>query len=128
MIRDLVERFRYRFQLWRRAQRDDWVGPPHSEVTYEPDYVSEYSDPSRIVMLKESAIRFVGRSAQAYFGVIIIVSWICLLLGRFIPSARFGLGVAFLVFVVFWTFAMISGTLRLTKARKHVPSPDYKII
>src|ERR1044071_562006 len=117
MIRDVIERFRYRFELWRREQRDEWLAPRSGEMTSETDYVSRYSAPNRIVMLKESTVRFVGRTLQAYFGVIIIVSWVCIAIGRSVRSARFALGVGFLVFVAFWTFAMISGTIRLWKAR-----------
>jgi uncharacterized membrane protein (DUF485 family) len=117
MMSELIERFRYRFQLWRREERDDYFGastaPPEEE-----DYVSYYTARNRVVLLKESAVRLVGRSVQAYFGIIIIVSWICWVLGRFIPSIRFGLGVGFLVFVGIWTLATILGTVRLSKARK----------
>jgi hypothetical protein len=117
MISDIIERFRYRFQLWRREQREDYftssAAPP-----LEEDYVSYYVDRDRVVMLKESTIRPIGRTIQAYFGIIIIVAWIGVLVGRHIPSARFGVGVGFLAFAVLWTFAMITATIRLTKARK----------
>ena len=117
---DLFERFRYRFQLFRRTQAEDYLGSSEVEPLplSETDYVSYYSDPKKIIMLKESTIRAVGRFVQVYFGIIIIVSWICSLVVRFIPSARFGLGVGWLVLVAFWTLVMIPHTVDLSRARK----------
>jgi uncharacterized membrane protein (DUF485 family) len=117
MMSELIERFRYRFQLWRREERDDYFGAS-SAPPEEEDYVSYYTARNRVVLLKESTVRLVGRSVQAYFGIIIIVSWICWVLCQFIPSARFGLGIGFLVFAAIWTLATILATVRLSKARK----------
>ena len=119
MMSELFDRFRYRFHLWRREQREDWFGPPGSHGPDFRDYASDYSDPKRIALLKESSIRSAGRSFLVFFGIIIIASQICLVLGRFIPSARFGLAIAFLVFFGLWTLLSISFHIGLHKARKH---------
>ncbi|HEY2710877.1 MAG TPA: hypothetical protein VGI60_00040 [Chthoniobacterales bacterium] len=119
-MNDLFERFRYRFQLSRRTQAEDYLGSSEVEPLpeSETDYVSFYSGPKSIIRLKESTIRSVGRIVQVYFGIIIIVSWICSLLVRSIPSARFAIGVSWLVLVAFWTLAMILDTVQLSRARK----------
>jgi hypothetical protein len=117
MISEICERFRYRFQLWWREQRQDYFGSS-SAAPFAEDYVSYYTDRDRILMLKESTVRLVGRTIQAYFGPIIVVSWILLFIARRVPSARFGIGVGFLSFVGLWTFAMITENRRLRKARK----------
>jgi hypothetical protein len=33
MIQDIIERFRYRFQLWRRERQEDLFGLPRNEPT-----------------------------------------------------------------------------------------------
>ena len=126
MMRELLERFRYRFQLWRREQSEDYLGSADVEALdvepldeREPDYVSFYStNPKRIIMLKESTIRSVGRFVYGYFGIIIILSWICAWLIRFVPSGRFAIGVLWLALVGFWTLSNVLGTMRLSKARE----------
>ncbi len=47
MIRDVIDRFRYRFELWWREQRDDWIGPPG---THLPD-VHDYASPKLLSMM-----------------------------------------------------------------------------
>jgi drug/metabolite transporter superfamily protein YnfA len=117
-MNELIDRFRYRFQLWRREQREVWFGPPGSHGPDLGDYMPDYSDAKRVVLLKESTVRSAGRSFLAYFGIIIIASQICLVMGRFIPSARFGLAITFLVFVGLWTLVSISFYIGLRKARR----------
>lgn len=117
-MRDVIERFRYRFQLWRRERREDLFGTPRSGLPEERDYVSHYSDPKRAELLKESTLKSVGRLAGAYFGIIVIVAQLSLMISRFIPSARFALGVIFLVFAGFWTLVTIFFEIDLRKARK----------
>ena len=117
MIHDVIERFRYRFQLWRREQREDWFGAPG---THLPDFfdTSVYAKPKYAVLLTESTPRAVVRSVGVYFGIIIIAAQICRLVAGFLPSARFGLSIGFLVFVGLWTLGMVLSTVDLHKARK----------
>jgi len=118
MMSEFIERLRYRFQLWRREQREDYFGTASSEPPEERDYVSHYSDPKRAVLLKESTIRSIGRSVGVFFGMIIIAAQICLVVGRFFPSARFTLAVVCLVFIGLWTLVSISIHIDLYKARR----------
>src|ERR1700730_5609869 len=108
MMRDVIDRFRYRFDLWRRGQRDDYFGSPHTGPAEEPDYISFYGDdPKRAELLRESTVKSVGRFFGAYFGVIVLASQILLFIGRFIPSARFALGIVFVLFAGFWTLIIV---------------------
>lgn len=43
-MHEVIERFRYRFDLWRRERREDLFGPPRSDSPEEPDYLSNFSD------------------------------------------------------------------------------------
>jgi hypothetical protein len=83
MIRDIFERFGYRFELWRREQREEYFGTPR---TGPPDYVSHYTDRNRTVLLAESTSRCVGRSVWIYFGIIIILTQLCRIVGGLFPS------------------------------------------
>jgi hypothetical protein len=118
MIRDLIERFRYRFELWRRERREDLFGTPRSQPPEERDYTSYYSDPKRAVLVTESTVRSIGRFVWVYFGVIIIMAQICVVIDRWMPSARFAVGVTFLVLVSVWTLGAISVHIDIYKARK----------
>jgi uncharacterized membrane protein (DUF485 family) len=120
MINDVIERFRYRFELWRHGKSEDYLGPlSRADSSQERDYVSFYTvDPKRAELLRESTVKSVGRFFGAYFGVIVLASQILLLIGRVIPSARFALGIVFVVFAGLWTLIIISGEIQLRKARK----------
>src|SRR6266403_5408538 len=118
MMREIIERFRYRFQLWRREQREDLLGPPGTHLADFFDHTSVYAKPKYAVLLTESTPRAVVRSVGVYFGIIIIAAQICRLVAGFLPSARFGLSIGFLVFVGLWTLGMVLSTVDLYKARK----------
>ena len=117
-MRDIIERFRYRFQLWRREQREDLLGPPGTHLPDFFDHTSVYAKPKYAVLLTESTPRAVVRSVGVYFGIIIIAAQICRFVTGFLPSARFVLSMGFLVFVGLWTLGMILSTVDLCKARK----------
>jgi hypothetical protein len=122
MMHDVIERFRYRFELWRRERREDSMwGGKWPELSPEPrDRISYYlDDPKRAELLIESTLKSIGRFAGAYFGIIVLASQICLVISRFIPSARFALGVIFLVFTALWTLVMIVSEIDLRKVRNH---------
>ena len=65
MIRDVIERFRYRFQLWSREGSEDYFGRS-SDSPVEEDYVSYYTDRDQITLLTESTMRMVGRTFRRY--------------------------------------------------------------
>src|SRR5690242_12287700 len=101
MMRDLIDRFRYRFQLWWREQREDFTGQPARLADLgEP---SIWDDPKYEVLLAEPTHSFIVREASLYVGVILIVSNISFLIDKFFPGARHAVGVTFIVLVGVWT-------------------------
>jgi hypothetical protein len=117
MIHDVIERVRYRFELWRRERREDsfWRHAPE----LSRDRLSFFLDhPKRAELLTESTLKSVGRLAGTYFGIIVLASQICLLIAIFIPSARFALGVIFLLFTGLWTVVMVFSEIDLRETRK----------
>jgi hypothetical protein len=123
MMREVIDRFRYRFLLWHRERREDLFGMPRSDPRSLREYTDERSpskanDPSYRAVITESTSRFVIRSVGVYFGIIIILTQLGrLVLGRF-PSARSAVFIAFLALVGFWTLGMILATLDFCKKRK----------
>jgi hypothetical protein len=118
MMRDVIERFRYRFELWHRERREDLFGTPRTDSPHEPDHASRYADPKYAAILSESTPRFVGRIVGVYFGIIIIAAQICRFVSGFSPSARLALAIGFLTFVALWTLGSILGVVGFCKARK----------
>jgi uncharacterized membrane protein (DUF485 family) len=114
MMSDVVERFRYRFQLWRREQREGSFWRPSTSA----EASSRFDDPKYRAMVTESGVRSVGRSITVYFGIIIIAAQLCRMLGAFIPSARSSVTIGLLVFVVLWTLMSFFLHIDLYKARR----------
>ena len=128
MISDVIERFRYRFQLWRREQLDDYaisIPRADTEKPEKPDYLSYYIEhPKYMELVTESTLKSIGRIFGAYFGVLILASQLCFFVSRLVPTTRFALGVAFVTFAVLWTLVSISYQVRLRKARKQYREQD----
>jgi hypothetical protein len=118
MMRDVIERFRYRFELWRREWREDLLGPAEVEPPEPHDYVAYYADPKRSILLTESTLRSIGRTGITYFGIIAIAAQICLFIGRLVPFTRFACGIVFVLFAAVWTLASIFVEIDLRRARK----------
>jgi hypothetical protein len=116
-MHELIERFRYRFQLWWRDRREDYIGPPG---THLPNYFDDsiYSKPKYTVLVTESAPRAIVRSVSVYFSIIFIAAQLCRLLIAVIPATRDVISVIFLIFVTLWTLLMILSSVGLHKARK----------
>src|SRR3977135_2524076 len=100
MIRDVIDRFRYRFQLWRREQREEYFGPPRTGPPEEQDYVEHFAKHPHLV--PESTFVSIGRRS-AFFSFAALVAYICFWIGRFFPVLRFTVGVVFIVFFCVWT-------------------------
>ena len=144
-MRELLERFRYRFELWRREQRDDWIGPPG---THPPDYRAywrEYSrrfrreesatarpkiwdDPKFRVMLTESTLNFVVREAGVYFVILALLTAVGSLIDRIFPAAYSVVSAVFIVLVCIWTLLDIVSVIEIAKRRKAYRSADPEII
>jgi hypothetical protein len=122
MIHDVTERFRYRFDFWRRERREDLFGVPRDDPRTLREYSVErttarWSDAKYKDMLTETPSRSVLRGIGLYFGIAIIVASICWFISGFAPSARHALAVVFVVFVCVWTLVTIIGVFDLMKAR-----------
>ena len=113
-MHELIERFRYRLELWRHERREDLFGPP---VTHPPDDPSDYIRKYGSV-ITESTPRFLIRSVAVYFGIIIILAQLARLVDIFIPPARFSVSVALVVLICLWTLMMAISTIDVCKARK----------
>jgi hypothetical protein len=123
MMRDVIDRFRYRFQLWRREQRDDYLGAPRTGPQEERDYVSHFSKHPELVT--ESTFVSIGRRV-AFFGIISIGAYVCFWVVRLFPTLRFAVGVVFVVFVCLWTLCGIFFEIDLYKARKQYREGEAK--
>jgi hypothetical protein len=123
MMSELIERFRYRLQLWHRDRREDLFGMPRSDPRSLREYTDEHSpdkanDPGYRAVIVESMPRFVIRGVGVYFGVVIILAQLCRVALAYFPSARFAVSIVFLVLVAFWTFGMVLGTIDFCRRRK----------
>ena len=45
-MRELIERFRYRFELWRRDRREDLLGIPRTDPLDHPVHLAPHADPN----------------------------------------------------------------------------------
>jgi hypothetical protein len=123
MMREVIDRFRYRFLLWHRERREDLFGMPRNDPRSLRDYTDDRSpskanDPSYRAVITESTSRFVIRSVGVYFGVIIILAQLSRLVLSLFPSARSAVFIAFLALVGFWTLGTVWSTLDFCKKRK----------
>src|SRR5882724_9671564 len=113
MIRELIERFSYRFQLWSREQSEERLGAG----TRNTVKIYRKSEP-----VLQMVIRYIGVTIMS----IIFLSWIARWIIRFFPHASFGVSVAFLLFIPFWIFAGIMVFIREYQAKKELASEDTK--
>jgi hypothetical protein len=133
MLQDLIERFRYRFQLWRREQREDWIGPPGTRLPNYREYMQEASAAARVerpedswrsiapknrVVLMGSTPRFIVRTLTIYLAVLVIVLVGCFLLGTFVPLLHYVCLIAAIVLGTTWTLMNLLGTAHILKQRK----------
>jgi hypothetical protein len=124
MIREVIERFTYRFELWRREQREDYFRPiPSAGDSEEPDYVSHFAKHPELVT--ESTFLSIGRRT-AFFGIISLVAYVCFWVCRFFPALRFAVGVVFVVFCGLWTLGAVFFEIDLWRARKQYREREAK--
>jgi hypothetical protein len=86
MMRELIDRFAYRFQLWLREQRGDFRCSDGS------------SPPIKIYSKSESVPQMFVHHAGVYFGLLIILGCLARLVLSYLPSARFA--VVSIVFIL----------------------------
>ena len=115
IIHEAIKRFRYRFQLWRREQRDAsfWrpsprpAGPGEPPVWQNPKYEILWTDPPDR-----------NPRVSLYVAIVLIISSICILIDRFSSSARHAVGIAFLWLVGLWTFLSLLMAIDMVKKRR----------
>lgn len=115
-MRDIIERFRYRFELWQRERREDLLGVPRTEPLGHPP--TKWDDPKYQAILTESTPKFVCRVLVVYVTMTLIAAQVGGLLARFVPSSRYPLLVALIIFVCGWTLLSIFVIFNLARARK----------
>ena len=116
-MRGLIERFRYRFQLWRREQREDSFWRPEPTVL-DLGPASKWNDPKYRVLLTEPTSKFVLRQFGLYFGGLMFSNVIARLILRFTPTAQSTALVALLVLASFWTLFSVSNAIHFRNLRK----------
>jgi len=122
---NFIERFRYRFQLWRREQREDWWSPPGTHLL--PDAEDDPASPiGKLARRPESISTMLIRSIGVYFCIIIILAQIGRLIGTFVPAARFAVFVVFAVLACLWTLMSFTFTISLYRAKKRLQARGDK--
>ena len=127
MMRGLIERFRYRFQLWRREQREDSFWRPEPTVL-DLGPASKWNDPKYRVLLTESTSKFVLRVFGLYFGGLMFSTAIARLILRLAPTAQFTALVVLLILVSFWSLFSVSSVINLRNKRKAYREQATRII
>jgi hypothetical protein len=118
MMREILERFRYRFKLWQREQREDLLGAQPTASLEDSRDTSHYRDPRNAAIITESASRFAVRVAAVFlFGIAILAVIDCLVVMAW-PSARHAADIIAVVFVGVWTIGTAFTVLDMRKARR----------
>jgi len=118
---ELIERFQYRFQLWWRERYDDYIGSLGTRLSELREYWREspvYDNPKYEVLLSESTPRFIIREVSLWVVVALILSTLGFWIDRFVPSARFAVGVTFIVLIGLSTVLSLLMAMDLAKRRK----------
>ena len=117
-MRELIDRLRYRFVLWRRERREDLFGAPGGDPYEEARDTSHYHDPRNVAIITESTPRFVVRFAIVLFGGIAILAVIDCLVAVLWPPARHAADIIVVVLVAVWTIGIGFTMLDMCKARR----------
>src|SRR5438105_14743655 len=114
MMRELIERFGYRFQLWTQEREGDHLG------------AGETRPPVKIYRKDESVFQMVVR----YVGVTAMSITIFAIIGRniirFFPRAAFAVGVTLAIFIPLWILCGLTVFIAEFKAKKEVAAQNNK--
>jgi hypothetical protein len=125
-MRELIHRFSYRFELWRREQGADWKGPMRERVSASSEENPEDSwqsvPPEKRVILRDSTPRFVVRTLVPYLAILVILVLGCRLLGTFVPVLAYACSIAAIILAILWTLTIALGTTRICKQRSEYRS------
>jgi hypothetical protein len=126
MLQDVIERFRYRSELWRRDQGADWKGPTGERLPASSEEKPEDSwqsvPPEKRVILTDSTPRFVVRTLVPYFAILVILVLGCRLLGTFVPVLAYACSIAAIILAILWTLTTALGTTHICKQRREYRS------
>jgi uncharacterized membrane protein YcjF (UPF0283 family) len=111
MMRDLVERFSYRFHLWLREQRGDFRNADSTRPI------------AQIYRKDESIPQMVIRHVGVLLGGIIILTGIARIIDVFAPKAAFAVFVVLVILIPFWVFAGVASLIGEWSAKKQ-RAPD----
>jgi ABC-type transport system involved in Fe-S cluster assembly fused permease/ATPase subunit len=104
MMRDVIERFAYRFELWRKDQREDSFGSAPREVK-----ISNKSESIPRMAIRHIYTWLIGIGIATGIGRIIVI---------YFPRMAFGVFLAVLVLLTLWTFAAITVFIGEWRAKK----------
>ena len=124
MLQDVIERFRYRFELWRRERRAEWSGEkpvPISDGERREDSWQSIP-PQKRVILTDPTPRFVLRTLVPYLAILVIFVLGCRLLGTFVPVLAYACSVAAIILAILWTLTTALGTAHICKQRREYRS------
>jgi hypothetical protein len=126
MLRDVIERFRYRFELWRRERREEWGGTrekpvPISDGGRDEDPCQSIPPQKRII-LTDPTPRFVLRTLVPYLAILVILVLGCRLLGIFVPVLAYACSIAAIILAILWTLTTALGTTHICKQRREYRS------
>lgn len=91
---ELVERFRYRFQLWRKEQREDLIGPPGTRLP-------EMGPPG------VSGWRLLFRAGGAYIAIVLLLTRVAAIFSRSFPDGRFYIFLLLAFVIGFLTISLV---------------------
>jgi len=117
-MRELIERFRYRFGLWRREKGEDLLGTPGIEPLKDSPDISHYRDPRNAAIITESTSQFVLRGAIVFLGVILIFGVIYAIIASLWPAAYHAAGIIMVILMGLWSIAFGFTMLDMCKARR----------
>jgi membrane protein YdbS with pleckstrin-like domain len=107
MMREILERFRYRFELWQRK-----------DLGAQPRDTSHYHDPRNTTIITESTSRFVIRAAAVFLCGLAILIVIGSLLATAWPSVRHSADIVVVVLIAVWTTGVALTILDMCRARR----------
>jgi hypothetical protein len=114
MMSEVLERFRYRFQLWRREQGEDlFSSAPHEVKIYNKN---------------ESIPRIAIRHIFTWLMGVGIATGIGRIFVIYFPRIAFGMSLAVLALLVLWTFAAITVFIGEWRAKKAASAGESNII
>jgi hypothetical protein len=106
MIRDLFERFTYRFQLWTRERQEEHLGAGDTRSL------------ARIYRKDESIPQMVFRHVIALVGGVIVFTGVGRIIETFAPKAAFVVFVVLMILIPFWVLAGVVALIGEWSAKK----------